>query len=51
MFGGLLVAVQFATYDALKAALQVAPSDLQLFLDVLSGVAGDANGATLTGTF
>lgn len=51
VFGGLLVAVQFATYDALKAALQVAPSDLQLFLDVLSGVAGDANGATLTGTF
>ena len=46
VFGGLLVAVQFATYDALKAALHVSPGDLQLFLDVLSGVTSQS-GTTL----
>ena len=38
VFGALLVALQFAAYDAAKAALGVGPEDLTLFLDALSGL-------------
>uniref|UniRef100_A0A7S2SQM6 Mitochondrial phosphate carrier protein n=1 Tax=Rhizochromulina marina TaxID=1034831 RepID=A0A7S2SQM6_9STRA len=37
VFGGILVALQFTLYGLLKEALHVAPGDLTLFLDALSG--------------
>jgi len=38
IFSGLLLAVEFLIYDAVRGALHVGADDLQLFLDVLAGV-------------
>jgi hypothetical protein len=38
VLSGLLLAIEFLIYDAVRAALHVGAEDLQLYMDVLAGV-------------
>mmetsp|Transcript_39854 Transcript_39854/g.98573 ORF Transcript_39854/g.98573 Transcript_39854/m.98573 type:complete len:899 (+) Transcript_39854:109-2805(+) len=41
VFSGLLLAIEFLIYDAVRTWLHVGAEDLQLFMDVLAGVRGE----------